>query len=73
MILTVTVVADGEDMLAIFGQEESGGDIDAHVTDGTGILCDDAAQAASIGATNDGAARICWKRRVGTLDRWQAH
>lgn len=59
-------------MLAIFGQEESGGYIEAHGTDDTGILSDDIAQAASIGGTDGGAALICWKWRVGTLDRWQA-
>lgn len=43
--------------------------IDAH---GVRVRGEDAAEAAEVGATNDGAASLGWRRRVVALDGGQA-
>ena len=43
-------------MLALFGQQERGRHVDAH---DLGVLSDEVAQTANIGATNDDTACVC--------------
>lgn len=69
---TATSETRGNGALALFRQEESGAQINAHGIRKVGVRGDNTAKATCIGAADDIAARNRWRLRVFTFDRWHA-